>query len=129
MQSLGNLIPAKKGDVRNPLGKKKGTLSRKTLAMRWLTVNEDAQNPITGQLQQLSQADIITLAQILAAKKGDTAAYKALMENAFGAPKQEIEQTIITEKQPSEMDNGELAREVARILKQENDGTGTVDPQ
>ena len=59
----------------------------------------------------------------------DTNAYKALHERAYGAPKQEIEQTVFAEKQPSEMDNGELAREVARILNQENDGTGTVDPQ
>jgi hypothetical protein len=39
----------------------------------------------------LTQEDIITLQQIHKARKGDTNAYKAVMDSAYGAPKQDIE--------------------------------------
>ena len=81
-----NLIPPKKGEIRNPKGRKKGTLNRKTLALRWLKVNEDAVNPITGEDSCLSQADLITLAQILLAKKGDTADQRPVTFSCNGGP-------------------------------------------
>ena len=93
MPNPENIIPPKKGEVRNPKGKPKGTLNRATITKKWLSVINSAINPITGELAQLSQADIATLAQIEKANKGDTHAYKALMDSEFGLPKQEIEQT------------------------------------
>jgi|TARA_B110001452_G_scaffold125534_1_gene104177 hypothetical protein len=41
----------------------------------------------------LSQEDIITLALIHKAKKSDVNAYKALMDSAYGAVKQNVEIT------------------------------------
>jgi hypothetical protein len=93
MANNENLIPPKKGEVRNPKGKPKGTLNRATIAKKWLKAMESAVNPITGKDERLTQSDIITLAQIKKARKGDTHAYKALMDSGFGLPKQEIEQT------------------------------------
>lgn len=80
MPNPQNIIPPKKGEVRNPNGMKKGTLHRKTLIKRWLTVTQDAKNPLTKELEKLSQADLMTLALIKKAREGDVAAYKTLME-------------------------------------------------
>jgi hypothetical protein len=40
----------------------------------------------------------MTLAQIKKAREGDVAAYKALMDSAYGAPAQSIDQNINIEK-------------------------------
>jgi hypothetical protein len=90
----------KPGESGNPAGKPKGTLNRSTIARKWLEVGEKFKNPITGKEEQLSQEDIITLGQIKEARKGNTNAYKALMDSAHGMPKQEIDQNLhIGEKQ------------------------------
>lgn len=91
----------KKGESGNPNGRPKGSLNRSTIVKRWLSALEDAKNPITGDEQKMSQEDIITLALIKKARKGDTAAYKALMDSGYGAPKQEsiIEQTVTKAKE------------------------------
>ena len=125
----GKLYLPEPGDRLNPNGRPKGSRNRATIAREWLAAAEEVKNPITGQFEMLSQEDIGTLALVRKMRNGDVNAYRALLDSAYGAPKQEIEQTVFAEKEPSEMDNGELAREVARILNQENDGTGTVDPQ
>lgn len=93
MANPENLKNIKPGQVLNPKGRGKGTLNRATIAKQWLEAMESAKNPITGEDERLTQADIITLAQIKKARKGDTAAYKALMDSGFGLPKQEIDNT------------------------------------
>ena len=50
-------------------------------------------NPLTGIKELLSNEDIITLALINKAKKGDVNAYKALMDSTYGAVKQSLELT------------------------------------
>jgi len=95
MPNPENLKNIKKGQVLNPKGRGKGTLNRATVAKQWLAAMESATNPITGELEKLSQEDIITLGQIKKARKGDTAAYKSLMDSCYGLPKQQVEQTNI----------------------------------
>ena len=50
-------------------------------------------NPLTGIKELLSNEDVITLALIHKAKKGGVNAYKALMDSAYGAVKQNVELT------------------------------------
>ena len=50
-------------------------------------------NPLTGNKEPLSNEDMITLALIHKAKKGDVNAYKALMDSAYGGVKQSLELT------------------------------------
>lgn len=76
-----NLRPPKKGEVRNPNGKPKGTLNRKTTIRKWLNVEEIGKNPITKQNEKLTQYDIIALGLINKARKGDVSASKLLIEN------------------------------------------------
>lgn len=94
MANEKNLIPAKKGEVRNPNGRPKGALNRSTIARKWLEVNQSLKNPLTGENETMSQEDLMTLALIKKAREGDVAAYKALMDSGYGAPLQQVEQTI-----------------------------------
>ena len=89
-----NLKPAQKGEVRNPNGRPKGSKNRSTIARQWLEVNQSLKNPLTGEQETMSQEDLMTLALIKKAREGDVAAYKALMDSGYGAPLQQVEQTI-----------------------------------
>ena len=91
-----NLRPPQPGEVRNPNGRPKGSKNRSTIARKWLEVMQDTKNPITGELEKLSQEDLITLAMIHKARKGDVGAYKQLMDSGFGMPTQQID--VTTEK-------------------------------
>ena len=42
------------------------------------------ENPITKQKEQLTQADIMTLAMIKQARSGNVGAYRELMDSMFG---------------------------------------------
>jgi hypothetical protein len=94
MANEENLIPAQKGEVRNPNGRPKGSKNRSTIARKWLEVNQSLKNPLTGESETMSQEDLMTLALIKKAREGDVTAYKALMDSGYGAPLQQVEQTI-----------------------------------
>ena len=94
MPNPENLRPAKKGEVRNPKGKPKGTRNRSTIAREWLEVAQYITNPITGEKEKLEQQDIMTLGIIKKARDGDVNAYKALMDSAYGQPLQQIQQEV-----------------------------------
>ena len=96
MAKEDNLKPAwKKGESGNPAGYKKGQKNRSTIARLWLETTQKAKNPITGEEQILSQEDLGTLALVKKMREGDVSAYKALMDSGYGAPIQQVEQTIV----------------------------------
>jgi hypothetical protein len=84
MPNPQNIIPPKKGEIRNPKGRGKGTRNRSTIVKYWIEAIENTTNPITKKIEDLSQADLMTLAMIKKARKGDVSAYKELMDSAFG---------------------------------------------
>ena len=84
-----------KGESGNPNGRPKGSKNRSTIARRWLEVNQSLKNPLTGENETMSQEDLMTLALIKKAREGDVYAYKALMDSGYGAPVQQIEQTLM----------------------------------
>ena len=83
----------KSGESGNAKGRPKGSLNRKTIAREYLAFLQEEVNPLTGNKELLSNEDMITLAQIHKAKKGDVNAYKALMDSAYGGVKQNVEVT------------------------------------
>ena len=85
----------KKGQSGNPNGRPKGSKNRSTIAKKWLEVQESSENPVTNELEDMSQADLMTLALIKKAREGDTQAYQKLMDSAYGQPIQQVEQTNI----------------------------------
>lgn len=86
MSNIDSLKPFAKGkdERRNMEGRPVGARSRSTIVKYWLETINKAQNQITGKSEDLSIADQITLAQVAKARKGDTAAYKELMDAAYG---------------------------------------------
>jgi len=76
-------------------GRPKGSRNRSTIARKWLEVNQSLKNPLTGENETMSQEDLMTLALIKKAREGDVSAYKALMDSGYGAPLQQVEQTIL----------------------------------
>ena len=93
MPNEQNLIPAKKGDIRNPKGRGHAR-GRATIVREWLMVEQKFKNPLTGQEEILSQADIMTLAVINKARKGDVIAFRELMDSGFGKVTEIIQSEI-----------------------------------
>lgn len=98
MANEKNLMPpAQKGEVRNPNGKKPGTKNRTTLVRQILEMTGVVPETILSDLQarypamkgKLSLEFIMTVQQVdKAIMQQDTAAYKAVMDSAYGSPKQ-----------------------------------------
>lgn len=86
-----NLRPPKKGEIRNPKGKAKGTISAKVIIRKWLACQEKIKNPITQKDENVTILDTLTLAQISKARKGDVAAFNALLDRVEGKPKQPLD--------------------------------------
>lgn len=95
MANEDNLIKFKKGESGNPKGRPVGSKNRSTIAKKWLGIEQNLKNPMTGEQDQMSQEDLITLALIKKAREGDVNAYKALMDSGYGAPVQQVEQKNI----------------------------------
>jgi hypothetical protein len=89
-----NPKPFVKGQSGNPAGRPKGTRNRSTIVREWMEAIERTKNPITGETEELSQADIATLAVLKKARSGDVNAYRELMDSAFGkVPDRVIDET------------------------------------
>mgnify|MGYP001113636690 CR=1 FL=1 len=84
MARIDNLIPAKKGEVRNPKGRTTGSRNRSTIVKYWLEMTKKGKNPITEMAEVLEIQDHLTLALIGKAFKGDVNAYRELMDSAYG---------------------------------------------
>ena len=83
----------KEGESGNPSGRPKGSRNRSTIVREILELMEEMKNPITGNQEKLTQEQIMTLAVLNKARKGDVRAYQALMDSGYGAPKQQTEIT------------------------------------
>jgi hypothetical protein len=89
----------KKGESGNPKGRPKGARGRAVIVREWLEVNENALNFITGEKENLTQAEIATLAMIQKARNGDVNAYCVLMDSAYGKnPDRVIDETNAPKK-------------------------------
>jgi hypothetical protein len=81
---IPNNKPFKKGQSGNPNGRPKGRRNRATLVREWLEVAQNVKNPLTGEMEQLEQQDLIVLALIKKARSGDVQAARELMDSAHG---------------------------------------------
>jgi hypothetical protein len=88
-----NLPEKKRGRPPKPVVK----TSRKDLADNakfWLSLATLRSNPLTKKKELLSELDVMNLKMIAKAKSGNVNAYSAILDRAFGKPKQYTEATI-----------------------------------
>ena len=88
MANEQNLIPAQKGEVRNPNGKPKGVLNSKTRLLRLLELVTTTKNPVTGEMEDFSVAEQLDMKIIAKAMKGDIRAYQEILDRLEGRAKQ-----------------------------------------
>ena len=88
MANEHNLIPAKKGEVRNPNGRGKGVQNSKTRLLRLLELVQKKRNPITGEEEEFTVLELMDMQMIAKALKGDQRAYEAVVDRLEGKPKQ-----------------------------------------
>jgi len=91
MANEQNLIPAKKGEVRNPNGKPKGIQNSKTRLLRLLELVQKKKNPITGEEEEFTVLELMDMQMIAKALKGDQRAYQEVIDRLEGKPKQATE--------------------------------------
>ena len=91
MANEHNLIPAQKGEIRNPNGRPKGVPNSKTRLLRLLELVQIKNNPITGEKEEFSVAEQLDLVVLQKAFKGDLKAYQELMDRLEGRAKQSTE--------------------------------------
>ena len=91
MANEQNLIPAKKGEVRNPNGKPKGVQNSKTRLLRLLELVQKKRNPITGEEEEFTVLELMDMQIIVKALKGDQKAYQEVMDRLEGKAKQSTE--------------------------------------
>lgn len=96
-RAVDNLIPAKKGEIRNPKGYPKGVPHSRTRLKRLLQISENLTNPITQEVEGFSVAEQLDLAQIIKARKGDTRAYDTIMDRLEGKPQQTVDMNVIVD--------------------------------
>lgn len=90
--SLKNIKPPQKGEIRNPKGKPKGCLNSKTILRKFLDVEIEGVNPFTKQKDVFTLGEILHLKQIERANNGDLASYREIMDRMEGKPMAYIEQ-------------------------------------
>jgi hypothetical protein len=89
-KSKKNLKPFKKGHDERRGGKPKGAISAKTVITKWLSVQRKSYDSLNNEDAILTVLDEITLSLIMKAKKGDVAAFNALLDRKEGKPIQTL---------------------------------------
>lgn len=92
---MGEMRPGRNGGILKSGGatgggRPKGSLSAKTVIRRWLEAIDQVENPLTGAMESMSQLDIITLKQIEKARRGDTNAFRELLDRTEGKALQSV---------------------------------------
>lgn len=91
-ENLEKRKPFEKGDPRiNREGRPVGVKNRSTIVKQWLEATKIAKNPISEMEEEMQVQDMITLALISKALKGDVAAFKELMDSGYGKVPNNVE--------------------------------------
>src|ERR1035437_3794171 len=95
MANEQNLKPAwKKGDPSpNPAGRPPGIPNARTRYKRLLELTSKKANPVTGELEEFTQLELMDMAVFVKALRGDLAAYKEIMDRTEGKAAQSMDIT------------------------------------
>ena len=84
MANNENLKPFQKGQSGNPAGRPKGVPTARTILEKFMSIEQNGINELTGEFENLSVAELMHLAQIKKAKEGDLFAYKEILDRLEG---------------------------------------------
>jgi hypothetical protein len=86
MPNPDNIVNHKfpKGKSGNPSGHPKGVKNRSTILRKWIEVNAKVTNPITKQEEAGTVEDLIAIALLTKAIKGDVQAIKEINDTLYG---------------------------------------------
>ncbi len=79
-----NLIPPKKGEIRNPKGRGRGVKNRSTILKKWLKTKVTIKHPETKADIKVTLDDAIALGILKEAVKGNVAAFKEINDTLYG---------------------------------------------
>lgn len=79
-----NIVPPKKGEVRNPSGRPIGSKNTKTILERFLNLEMKQKNPFTQEIEQMTVLELMNLKQIANALEGDLQAFKEIIDRYEG---------------------------------------------
>jgi len=79
-----NLIPAKKGEIRNPKGKGKGVRNRDTILKELIALNIKFKNPLSGIEETKVTEVMMNYALLAKALAGDVQAIKEINDTLYG---------------------------------------------
>jgi len=74
-------------------GRPKGSLSAKTILNKFLSLEQEYENPVTGVFENMSVYEMMSLSIIAKAKDGDLQAYKEILDRLEGKAQQNIDHT------------------------------------
>lgn len=90
----GDIKPRwKPGQSGNPAGRPKGIPNAKTRYKRLLELVEKTRNPVTGEMEDFTVAEILDMVQIKNARNGKLDSYKEIMNRLEGLPAQSLDVT------------------------------------
>lgn len=116
-RAVENLKPVKKGQVLNPNGRPKGVPNAKTRYQRILNLVEKVKNPVTGEIEEFTVAEIMDMKMMQKARSGDVRAYKEIMDRLEGKATEHVEMESKTNMQVIMHDQ---ARDESVFNKQED---------
>lgn len=90
-----NLKPIKKGEVRNPKGRIKGSKNMTTILREILEMKVDYQDPTWKNKQKVTKKYVMIAKIIELAMKGDIRAYENIIDRLEGKPVQQIDQNTV----------------------------------
>ena len=93
-KSVKNLIPATKGEVRNPNGRPKGIPNSKTRYLRLLALVQKVKNPVTGEMEEFTVMEQMDMKMFSKALTGDIRAYENIMDRLEGKPQQTVDMNV-----------------------------------
>lgn len=85
-QGLKNIEPHKwkKGQSGNPKGRTKGVMTTKKRLEKVLELLKETKNPVTGEIEWLTVAELLDYAIIKKGLKGDVTAYREIFDRFEG---------------------------------------------